>query len=179
MFLFVFLLLMPMSPQAESNLLTRKEVIAFLKGGFEAQVALSEQLRTKKEVTDLLNPYFSEKYLNLFWKENIVEEEGKYGTYGSDFALYYIPYYQFSKKTKVEIGSKEIYVYEYFPANEEGPVSYKSHYEGLLLKKIAGKWKIDQYLNEAHPKPTLKKVKKANKKKHEFFSFVRFRTLLY
>jgi len=97
MFLFVFLLLMPLSPKADDDLLTRKDVFDFLKGGFEAQVSLSEQLRTKEEIHNLLEPYFSEKYQNIFWKENIVEEEGKFVTYGSDSAQYYIPFYQFSK----------------------------------------------------------------------------------
>jgi hypothetical protein len=126
-----------------------------------------------------LNPNFSEKYQNIFWIENIFEEDGKYVTYGSDFAQYYIPFYHFLKQTKVVIGRKQIYVYEYFPAKKEGPVSYNSHYEGLLLKKFSGEWKVDQYLNQAPPKSILKSTKKIEKKQHHFFTFINFKPLLF
>jgi hypothetical protein len=175
--LFVFLLLIPLTPQAEGDLHTRKEVFSFLQAGFNAQVSLSEQLRTKEEVNELLSPFFSEKYQNIFWKENIVQEEGGYVAYGTDFARYYIPYYHFSKQTKVEIGSEEIFVYEYFPANAEGPASYQSHYEGVLLKKISGEWKINQYLNETHLKSILEKAGKTKKTQAHFFSNLSFRPL--
>ena len=176
--LFAFLLLMPLSPRAEGDLRTRKEVFAFLKGGFDAQVSLSEQLRTKEEVKSLLNPYFSEMYQTMFWKENIVEEEGKFVTYGSDFARYYIPFYQFSKQTKVVIDSEDIYVFEYFPANTEGPVSYKGHYEGCVLKKIDGQWKVDQYLYKTPPASILEKAKIKKKNRH-FYSYLSFRPLFF
>jgi hypothetical protein len=178
MFLFVFLLLKPLSPQAESELYSRDDVFNFLKGGFDAQVSLSEQLRTKEEVHNTLKPFFSERYQRSFLKENIVEEEGKYVTYGSDFAQYYIPFYQFSEQTKVVIGAKKIYVFEFFPANTKGPVSYNSHYEGLLLKKINKEWKVDQYFYNPPPATILEKVEN-KKKKRLFYSFLSIRPLFF
>jgi hypothetical protein len=51
--------------------------------------------------------------------------------------------------------SNGIYVFENFPANTEGPVSYDKHYEGLLIRKIKGVWKIDQYLYNNIPTEIL------------------------
>jgi hypothetical protein len=140
-------LMMPLSPKAQSELSNREEVFTFLKDAYRAQVSLSEQTRSMQEINDILSPYFSNEYQTLFVKENVVEEEGQYITYGSDFALYFIPFFQFTDDTKVVIEPKEIYIFEYIPENTDGPVGYKSHYEGLLMKKVSGKWKVAEYLN--------------------------------
>jgi Protein of unknown function (DUF3993) len=87
MLFLIFFLLMPSFSHAEKNLSTREEVFRFLNLAFNTQVALSEELRTKEEISTLLNPYFSHSYQKKFGNENIVEEEGRYLTYGSDFAL--------------------------------------------------------------------------------------------
>jgi Protein of unknown function (DUF3993) len=177
-FLIVFLLLIPLSPQAKTDLNTRKAVFDFLQDAFEAQVSLSERYRTKEEIADILNPYFSDQFLRAFWIENIHKEEDKYITYGSDFAQYYIPFYQFSNKTKVVIGSDEIYVFEYFPASTEGPVGYKSHYEGLLLKKSADEWRVEKFLYNTIPKNIIEKAK-SKTKRSRVFSILYFKQLFY
>ncbi|MDQ0198415.1 DUF3993 domain-containing protein [Neobacillus ginsengisoli] len=177
-FLIIFLLIMPLSSQAKTNLNNRNDVFDFLHGAFEAQVSLSNQFRTKEEITDILNPYFSHQFQQAFWNENIVKEGGKYITYGSDFAQYYIPFYHFSNKTKVVIGSDEIYVFEYFPASTEGPVGYKSHYEGLLLKKISDDWKVDKFLYNNIPKNIIEKAKNKTKRSR-VFSILHYRQLFY
>lgn len=132
---------------ADSNTDNRKKVIGFLQDAFEAQVSLSEKDRTLEEVKEILSPYFTKQYTELFLKENLVEENGKYFTLGTDFALYYIPFFQFSQKTKIVTEKNQIYVYEFFPGNLEGPVSYESHYEGILLEEMDGQMKVIQYLN--------------------------------
>lgn len=157
----VFLLLLavvPLSPQATSGLTSKKDVYGFLKDAYKVQVSLSEKGRSKQEINSILNPYFSEDYQQKFWKANIVQENGKFLTYGTDFAQYYIPYYQFSKNTKVVILPEKIYVFEYFPEKSEGPVGYKSHYEGLLLIKTKQGWKVDQYLYNQIPEGIIKKA---------------------
>ncbi|SFA76711.1 MULTISPECIES: DUF3993 domain-containing protein [unclassified Bacillus (in: firmicutes)] len=152
--LFLLLLMSPLTTNAEANnndLSSRKEVLSFLKGAFEAQVSLSEKERGMDEIHGILSPYFTKNYETIFLKENLVHENGKYMTYGSDFARYFIPFFQFSDETKIVILPDEIFVYEYFEGNKEGPVEYESHYEGIRLTKDKGKWKVDEYLDKDIP----------------------------
>lgn len=151
-FILIFLLIIPLSPHAKTESINENEVFPFLQEAFKAQVALSEFPRAKEEIADLLNPYFSASYQMTFLAENIVEEDGKFLTYGSDFAPFYIPFFQYSKKTKVIHRPGKVYVFEYFPAMNEGPVIYKGHYKGVLLKKFHGKWKVDQLFIDNLPK---------------------------
>jgi hypothetical protein len=168
---------MPLTAKASGDLKNRKEVFSFLKRGYEAQVSLSEELRSKEEIQQVLNPYFSENYQKQFWRANIVMENGKYITYGTDFAEYYIPYYQFSKRTKIVFMKNKIYVFEYFPQSSEGPVGYKSHYEGLLIKREKNGWKLDQYLFNNIPKNIIEKDKETVIHKFFVFSFLKIRPL--
>ncbi|XJZ28330.1 DUF3993 domain-containing protein [Bacillota bacterium Lsc_1132] len=159
--LFLLLLtVMPLSPQATLEMTTKSDVFAFLKAAYKAQISLSEKGRTPQEIKAVVNPYFSYNYQQLFWKANIVQEGGKFLTYGSDFAPYYIPYYQFSAKTKVVFLRDKIYVFEFFPEKLDGPVGYNSHYEGLLLKKAGPSqgWKVDKYLFNNIPKEIIAKA---------------------
>lgn len=169
-----------MSPKAETKLPSKHDVFRFLEDAFQVQVSLSELPRTKEEIGSLLNPYFSNDYQRIFLAENLFEEEGKYLTYGSDFPLLYVPFFQYSEETKVIYDDNRIYVFEYFPASTEGPVGYESHYEGLLLKKVDGTWKVDQYLYNDIPKSILDKEKYSTRKqKQSFFSLIHFHKLFY
>lgn len=165
--LFLLLLLLstiiPLTSHATTDLKTRNEVFEFLKEAFEAQVSLSEKGRSIENIKEVLNPYFSDEYQNEFWKENVHNENGKYVTYGSDYAKYYIPFYHFSSNTKVVNTLDKIYIFEYFPQNMEGPVGFSSHYEGLLIKKIDGIWKIDKYLYNDLPKDIIEKGAETHK----------------
>ncbi|MDP4163804.1 MAG: DUF3993 domain-containing protein [Bacillota bacterium] len=149
--LFVFCLFIPLSPKAKMELKTRSDVFSFLKDAFHAQVALSEKGRSMAEIKKIVDPYFSDEYQKVFEKENIVKVKGKYITYGSDFARYYIPFYKFSDKTRVVFKKNKIYVFEYFPESKAGPVGYKSHYEGILLEYKSGNWKVSKYLFDKIP----------------------------
>lgn len=161
-FLLVALLMIPVSAHANSTFVNRGQVLEFLQEAFQAQVKLSEKERSQKEIEDILSPYFSKQYQELFFKENLVEMDGKYIIFGSDFAPYYIPFFQFSDRTKVASFNHKFYVYEYFPGNVEGPVSYKSHYEGILIEQFAGVWKVSDYLYDNIPDEVI------NQKRHEF-----------
>lgn len=154
--LFIFCLLIPLSPKAKMEFNNRDDVFSFLKEAFQAQVALSEKERSKDDINKILEPYFTDKYQEVFLKENVAEKNGKYITYGSDFAKYYIPFYQFSDNTRVVIKSNKVYVFEYFPESTEGPVGYKSHYEGILIENISGEWKISKYLYNQIPDEIIK-----------------------
>jgi hypothetical protein len=154
-FILIFLLIIPLSPQAKTESINEKDIFSFLQEAYNTQVALSEYPRTQGEIIELLSPYFSGSYQRLFWRENMVEEEGGFLTYGSDFAPYYIPFFQYSEDTKTIQRPGEIYVFEYFPAMNEGPVIYEGHYKGLLLKKFDGKWKVDKLYIGNMPKTII------------------------
>ncbi|MFB3168906.1 DUF3993 domain-containing protein [Neobacillus sp. 179-C4.2 HS] len=156
--LFIVLLLIPLSPNAKDSLSDKNDVFSFLQKAFQAQISLSDQTRTKQEIRDVLSPYFSEEYQKMFWDENMFEEEGKFVTYGSDFAFYYIPFFQYSGETKVVISPESIYVLQFFPPTTDGPVSYEDHYEGIMLKKMDGSWKIADYLYDNIPKSIIEKA---------------------
>jgi hypothetical protein len=158
--LLVILLLIPLSPNAKVKLSTKKEVFSLLQEAFQVQVSLSEQTRTREEINELINPYFSKGYQELFWDENVFEEEEKFVTYGSDFARYYIPFFEYSDKTKMIIAQDGIYVFEFFPASTEGPVGYEDHYEGIVLKKDNGGWKIAEFLYNNIPNSILEKAER-------------------
>ncbi|MGM0902534.1 MAG: DUF3993 domain-containing protein [Bacillota bacterium] len=112
-----------------------REMFDFLKSAFTAQVSLSEKGRSLKEVELILEPYFSESFIHLFLKENIVEESGQYLTYGSDFAPHYIPFYTYSDKTKIVNHNGSIFVVEFFPTVTEGPVTYEGHYQAVEMER--------------------------------------------
>ncbi|WP_147531779.1 DUF3993 domain-containing protein [Bacillus marasmi] len=143
----VILLLLPVQTYAILTSENPEEILKFVNESFQAQVALSEKDRSLNEVHELLSPYFTQSYMELFLKENLVEENQKYFTLGSDFALYYIPFFSYNDDTKVVIKQDEIYVFEFFPGNQEGPVTYHDHYEGILLTKQNGQYKVAEYLN--------------------------------
>jgi hypothetical protein len=151
----VVLLLIPLSTNAKDSLSNKNDVFRFLQQAFQAQISLSEQTRTKEEIIEVLSPYFSNEYQKMFWDENIFEEEGKFVTYGSDFAFYYIPFFQYSDETKVVISRESIYILQFFPSTINGPVSYGDHYEGIVLRKINGGWKVDEYLYDNIPKSVI------------------------
>lgn len=156
--LLVVLLLIPLSPNAKDNLSNKQDVFSFLQDAFQAQTSLSDHIRSKEEIIDVLSPYFSANYQNMFWDENIFEEDGQFVTYGSDFAFYYIPFFDYSDETKVVISSDSIYVLQFFPSTTDGPVSYADHYEAIILKKMDGGWKVDQYLYDNIPKSIIDKA---------------------
>lgn len=152
----LFMLFMPLYTEAEtSGKMGRDEAFSFLRGAFEAQTSLGEELRTREEVDAILDPYFTDGYKKLFLDANLVEENGKYVTYGTDFGQYYIPYYGFSETTQVVTAKNKAYVFEYFPESSEGPVGYDSHYEGLLLEKSAEGWKVSKYLYDEIPESVI------------------------
>lgn len=147
--IFILFLVLPIHTYATVTDENREEILEFVKGAFQAQVALSEKERSIKEVQELLSPYLTASYMELFLTENLVEENGKYFTLGSDFALYYIPFFSYNENTKIITHENQIYVYEFFPGNQEGPVTYQDHYEGIVLEAQNGQYKVARLLDKA------------------------------
>lgn len=137
----------------------KKDVLQTLKDAFQAQVSLSEEERTLEEINQILIPYFTRSYISTFLDENLVEMDGEYFTLGTDFALYYIPFFTYSVETKVHVENNEAFVYEFFSSNREGPVSYENQYQGVKLIKTGGEWKVSEYFFNFHPEEIINKQK--------------------
>lgn len=158
--LFIF----PGSDKAEGDIESRDQILDLVEDAAHAQISLSEKWRSMNEIKKILAPYLTEKYMERYLKENLVSEEGRFMTYGSDFSPYFIPFFAFTSETKVITEKNKAYVFEYFDGSDIGPVSYPSHYEGLLLKKVDGSWKVSKYLYDDIPKAIIKKANKPSGK---------------
>ncbi|UII57225.1 DUF3993 domain-containing protein [Cytobacillus spongiae] len=136
----------------------RKDMFKFLQSAFEAQVSLSEKERSMEEVNKVLSPYFSKEYSELFLEENLHSFNGQFITFGTDFAFFYIPYFSYTDDTKIVREDNLVYVFEFFPANNEGPVSYSDHYDGLLLEETSEGVLVTKKLYNDVPEDILSEV---------------------
>jgi Protein of unknown function (DUF3993) len=129
--------------------LSKDEAFRILQDAFNAQVALSEKPRSMEEIEGSLERYFTVDYTEDFIEMNVKESmdgEG-YQTYGTDAALYYIPFFTYDESTKIGYDSKreQWYVYEWFDESVDGPVSYEGHYEAAGISFDGDKWVVDDY----------------------------------
>ena len=150
--LFAVILLVAVSPLAKvdaSSKLDKQDAFRLLNKSFELQVSLSEQPRAMEDIQDLLSESFSDEYTKDFIDMNVQKSmDGKgFQTYGTDMALYYIPFFTYSENTEIGYSSlnDHWYVYEWFPENTDGPVSYDGHYEAIGLVYKDNKWVINDY----------------------------------
>lgn len=151
MFTAAIFFIFPLLSQAKSSFNNDDDVFQFVQAAFLAQVSLSEKERSLSEINEILAPYFTEYARDKFLEENLFEENGRYFTLGTDFPIYYIPFFSYEGKTEVLWMDKQIYVFEYFPKNDGGPVSYDSHYEGVFLEKEGERWKVAEFLYDIPP----------------------------
>ncbi|PMC35114.1 hypothetical protein CJ195_20185 [Bacillus sp. UMB0899] len=113
----------------------RENILSHVQSAFQAQQLLSEKPREKEELVHILSDYFDNDVINQYLNENMFEENGKYIVYGTDFPIYVIPFFSYDENTKIIEQKDQIIVYEFFPANSDGPVSYDEHYEWVKLTK--------------------------------------------
>ena len=135
--LIIAILLVFSRPVFASDLenLNRENILSHLQDAFKAQQSLSEKPREKEEMVQILSEYFNKDITNQYLKKNLFEEDGKYIVYGTDFPIYVIPFFAYDEKTKIIEENDQIVVYEFFPASNDGPVSYDDHYEWVKLTK--------------------------------------------
>jgi len=152
----------PAKTTAQESLSNNEEVFQYLQEAFQAQVQLSEKPRTMEEIYEILSPYFSKEAMKVFTSENLFMEDGKYITYGTDFPIYYIPFFTYTDETKIVRKKGYIYVFEYFKDSGEGPVSFDDHYEGVIMKDIDGIYKVDEYLYDNIPEEIIQRSQQPN-----------------
>ncbi|MEH7234914.1 DUF3993 domain-containing protein [Bacillus sp. JJ1562] len=180
---FIGLVSVPTAIASSNQPLTKEEVFTLLQEAFQAQSSLTLEFRTYDEVQQILAPYFYEDYAATFLEENLMKEEEGYIVYGSDFALYFVPFYSYTDKTKIlfDQGENKIFVYELFKTPESGPVSYKDHYEIITLEKINSNWMITDLAMEDEP-PSVKEdtgQKEISKTDLAFLTWNLFKTTIY
>ncbi|MGV3463895.1 MAG: DUF3993 domain-containing protein [Heyndrickxia sp.] len=130
-----------------SNVMAKAKHVDYkqlVKDAFHTQVALSEKERSLHEIKGMLKHYFTNDFITLFLNENLVKTDKGYQTFGTDFPLYYIPFFSYGNTTKVKKVGNRIYIYENMSKKEEGPVTYNNDFQGVRLKKVDGSWKIDE-----------------------------------
>lgn len=138
----------PYSIHAASHLTSRDEVFAFIEKAFQAQVSLSKEAREMEEIEEILAPYFSKEMIYLFLNENLTGEQGGFFTYGNEFGEYYLPYYQLSDQTFMDTEENSILLYEYYEPIVIGEKTYKGSYEGVLIRRLNGKWLVTNMLKD-------------------------------
>ncbi|MFJ7829895.1 DUF3993 domain-containing protein [Peribacillus sp. NPDC046944] len=122
----------------------REQVFSLMQEALNDQGSLSEEIRTEKDIKGKLNDHFTEEFIDKFYKANVVQVEGGYMAFGSDFAPYYIPFFSYDDHTEVIYGENLDYMYvqESFEASEGGPVTSGKHVETVTLKKENDVWKV-------------------------------------
>ncbi|HZH62898.1 MAG TPA: DUF3993 domain-containing protein [Metabacillus sp.] len=145
----IFLLFSQPISGAELENMSRENILSHLQNAYYAQQSLSEKPREKEEMVHILSDYFDKGLTNQYLKENMVEENGQYIVYGTDFPIYVIPFFTYDEKTKIIEMQDHIIVYEFFPASTDGPVSYDDHYEWVKLLKTSKGLKISKINNYA------------------------------
>ncbi|MFJ7752119.1 DUF3993 domain-containing protein [Peribacillus muralis] len=129
---------------ASAEGLHREEALNLVKDALENQGSISEEVRTKEAINAKLQKHFTDDFIKKFVQANVVEAEGGYTAFGSDFAPYYIPFFSYDENTEVVYGTngEVIYVQEEFPDTEDGPVSSGKHVESVTLIKENDVWKV-------------------------------------
>lgn len=124
--------------------LHREEVLSLVQDAMENQGSISEEVRTKEAIEGKLDKHFTGDFIKKFVEANVVEVDGGYMAFGSDFAPYYIPFFSYDKNTEIVYGKNGdvIYVQEEFQDTGDGPVSMKKHVESVTLKKENDVWKV-------------------------------------
>ncbi|MGD6941681.1 DUF3993 domain-containing protein [Cytobacillus gottheilii] len=129
----------------------REEVFKHLQNAFEAQISLGGEERSLEEVRAILAPYFTQSAEKLFLDENLYEENDLYFTLGTDNPFYYIPDFSYNQETKIAEENGHLYVYQFFPAVYEGPVTYEDRYDGVILTVEDDSYKVSDFLYNIDP----------------------------
>lgn len=116
-----------------------------LQATFQAQKSLADEHRSLSGVMNVLDEFLTEEYTGKFISENIYHEDEGYILLGSDVFAYFVPFFSYDENTMVVRKGNELIVYEFFKANNDGPVVWDDHYEGLVLTQTDSGWKVKKY----------------------------------
>ncbi|MDX5474101.1 MAG: DUF3993 domain-containing protein [Bacillaceae bacterium] len=136
-----------LATQISQEDLSRDEILDKLQEAFHAQYMLSEKYREKSEIEELLSNYFTKEYIEKFSNEHLYKEEEGYITYGTDFAIFYVPFYSYDDDTKIKYDARSnvYHIYEFFPTEVSRPSLFPDHYQWVSIVKGPDGWKIYDY----------------------------------
>ncbi|WP_203290080.1 DUF3993 domain-containing protein [Metabacillus sp. cB07] len=135
------------------ELLTEEQSVQAVQEASEVQASLTEKERPLNEIKAMMKPYFTHSFIETYVKENVKETENGYIVYGSDFIPYSMPYFNYEEELTFGAEKNTYKLFQFFPAEEEGPVSYDDQYEAVLFVKENGEYKIDDVIfSETEPK---------------------------
>lgn len=139
----------------------QEEAADLTKEAAQTQLTLTENERSLEEIEKALEPYFTDKFIDGYMKENVHKGEKKYIVYGSDFTPYGIPFFNYEDNMQFGRENKKLKLYQFFPAEEEGPVSYDDHFETVEFIEEDGSYKISSIqFSEEEPKAEAIEEKK-------------------
>lgn len=139
----------------------QEEAADLTKEAAQTQLTLTENERSLEEIEKALEPYFTDEFIDGYMKENVHKGEKKYIVYGSDFTPYGIPFFNYDDNMQFGRENKKIKLYQFFPAEEEGPVSYDDHFETVEFIEEDGSYKISSIqFSEEEPKAEASEEKK-------------------
>lgn len=128
------------------------KMIELTKKAANVQLSLSDGGYTDKEVKEALSPYFSKQFIDQFITMNMAKEsDGLYYVTGTDFSIYYIPFFRYEGETWVIADNSIATVYELFPVLTDGPVGYDNHYEAVVFTIENGSWKVKEIVPQFDP----------------------------
>ena len=130
------------------------KMIEWTKEAADVQLSLSDRVYTYNEVKEELSPYFTEQFIDQFITINMIKEsDGLYYVMGTDFPIYYIPFFSYEGDTWVitDTNFGQVAVYEFFQASTDGPVGYDNHYEAVVYTLENGIWKVKEITPEFDP----------------------------
>lgn len=155
-FLALFLSLFMFSIPAHAAV-NQEEIFAILQNAYEAQISLGSEERPMEEVKEILAPYFTQHAEKFFLDENLFEENSLYFTLGTDNPFYYIPNFSYNDETKIVEYDSKLYVYQFYPAVNEGPVTYADRYDGVVLTYQVNSYKVSDFLYNINPSEITEK----------------------
>lgn len=133
------------SAQGHAQTISKESVTGIVEEAAAKQSNLMEGTYTGEEIEEMMQPSFTDQFINVFMGETMFEEDGFFQMLGTDFAPHIIPPLESDAELEECVAGEgdRICLYRYFPAFNDGPVGYESHYEAVILENEDGKWKID------------------------------------
>lgn len=157
-------LISPLTSSAKTDL-SDKEIAQFLDTALNAQLSLNNEQRSLSEVKEVLSPYFTEAYMEMFIRERLFQENKGWYLPGSDDYYAFVPLFSYDERTVIHHTDRLIKISEFVEANDQGPWSWDAHTESLVLRYTTEGWKIsniNDILKNANPIVVVIEGKRVN-----------------
>jgi hypothetical protein len=131
--------------------ISREDVFNTIHKGYEAQYSIRGKQLSIEKMYDVLTPYFTDNFLQVFTDENSDDTKSS-GSYLLDKT----PPFSFTSATKIRYDKEHELLYVYERVAGQGEPMFKV----VILQQDKGKWKMASY-NEHEMLPTeIKKLEK-------------------